>query len=75
MIYFDNAATTPVFEEILDKLSDYYRQYYANPNSIHREGQKARQLIEMSRVEIASVLGCSDEEIFLPLVQQRVTTQ
>lgn len=64
MIYFDNAATTPVFEEILDKLSDYYRQYYANPNSIHREGQKARQLIEMSRVEIASVLGCSDEEIF-----------
>lgn len=64
MVYLDNAATTPVFEEVLNKLSDYYRQYFANPNSVHREGQKARHLIEKSRVDIASVLGCSDEEIF-----------
>lgn len=64
MIYLDNAATTPVFEEVLNKLPDYYRQYFANPNSVHREGQKARHLIERSRADIASVLGCGDEEIF-----------
>lgn len=64
MIYLDNAATTPVFEEVLNKLPEYYRDYFANPNSIHREGQKARYLIERSRAEIASILGCSDEEIF-----------
>lgn len=64
MIYLDNAATTPVFEEVLNRLPDYYRNYFANPNSIHREGQKARHLIEKSRVDIASIMGCSDEEIF-----------
>lgn len=64
MIYLDNAATTPVFEEVLSSLSEYYRVFFGNPNSIHREGQKARHLIEKSRREISSVLGCGDDEIF-----------
>ncbi|MCX7759824.1 MAG: cysteine desulfurase [Hydrogenothermaceae bacterium] len=64
MIYFDNAATTVVFEEVLKNLNKYYTDYFANPSSIHREGQKARQLVEKSRFYISEVIGCSDEEIF-----------
>ncbi|MCX7738833.1 MAG: cysteine desulfurase [Hydrogenothermaceae bacterium] len=64
MVYLDNAATTPVFREVLDRLPFYYQEYFSNPSSIHREGQKARHLVEKSRFNIATVLGCSEEELF-----------
>lgn len=64
MVYFDNASTTAVFEEIIQRLNLYYGEYFSNPNSIHREGQKARHLIESSRFGIAKVMGCSEEELF-----------
>lgn len=64
MVYLDNAATTPVFMEVLDRLPFYYQEYFSNPSSIHREGQKARHLVEKGRFNIATVLGCSEEELF-----------
>lgn len=63
MIYLDNAATSVVLPEILNSLRDLYTQYYANPNSIHKEGQKARHLIEKSRFSIAEYIGCKSDEI------------
>ncbi len=62
-IYLDNAATTPVFDEILEKIPEWSRKYFANPNSIHSDGQKARRIIDESRRYIASVLNCEEEEI------------
>ncbi|NPA53370.1 MAG: cysteine desulfurase [Aquificae bacterium] len=62
-IYLDNAATTPVFDEILEKIPEWSREYFANPNSIHSDGQKARRIIDESRRYIASVLNCEEEEI------------
>ncbi|WP_297887275.1 cysteine desulfurase family protein [Sulfurihydrogenibium sp.] len=63
MIYLDNAATTLVLPEILNSLKDLYSEYFANPNSVHKEGQKARHLIEKSRFSIAEYLGCKSDEI------------
>jgi cysteine desulfurase len=63
VVYLDNAATSFVLPEILDSLKDLYMEYYANPNSIHREGQKARNLIEKSRISIAEYIGCKSDEI------------
>ncbi|MGC8941305.1 MAG: cysteine desulfurase family protein [Sulfurihydrogenibium sp.] len=63
MIYLDNAATTQVLPSILETLKDIYTEYYANPNSIHREGQKAKNLIEKSRFSIAQILKCKADEI------------
>ncbi|ACN98945.1 cysteine desulfurase (Nitrogenase metalloclustersbiosynthesis protein NifS) [Sulfurihydrogenibium azorense Az-Fu1] len=63
MIYFDNAATSPVLPEILDSLKTLYEEYYANPSSIHKEGQKARNLIEKSRYGISQYIGCNADEI------------
>ena len=33
MIYFDNSATSPVDEEVLDAMLPYLREEYGNPSS------------------------------------------
>ncbi|WP_457644707.1 cysteine desulfurase family protein [Persephonella sp.] len=63
MIYFDNAATTKVFPEVLDKIKTWSQDYYANPNSIHSDGQRSRIAVEESRRYIASFLGIPEDEI------------
>jgi len=63
MIYFDNAATTKVFPEILDNIKLWSEEFYANPNSVHSDGQKSRMVIDESRRYIASTLGVGDDEI------------
>ncbi len=62
-IYLDNAATTPVFNQILQSLYTWGKEYFGNPSSIHSDGQKSRLLLEECRREIASVLNCDEEEI------------
>ena len=62
-IYFDNAATTFVLNEVLEQMPDIYKKFYANPNSIHSEGEKSRSVIENSRKKIASIIGCKPEEL------------
>ncbi|ACO02962.1 MAG TPA: cysteine desulfurase [Persephonella sp.] len=63
MIYFDNAATTKVFPEVLDKIKIWSQDFYANPNSIHSDGQRSRMAVEESRRYIASFLGVPEDEI------------
>ena len=44
--YFDNAATTPVREEVLQEILPYFREYYGNASSIYsiaKESKKALQ--------------------------------
>ena len=63
MIYLDYAATTPVNERVLAKMTPYFRQLFGNPSSIHRFGQKAEAAVDEAREEVASVLGCRADEI------------
>ena len=63
MIYLDYAATTPVDERVLAKMTPYFRQLFGNPSSIHRFGQKAEAAVDEAREEVASVLGCRADEI------------
>ncbi len=62
-IYLDNAATTKVFDEIRKFFPKMLDEYYANPNSIHSEGQKVKNQIEKARREIADVLKVNSENI------------
>ncbi len=62
-IYLDNAATTPIFNEILENIYKWGKEYYGNPSSIHSDGQKSRLLLEECRRFIAQVLKCDEEEI------------
>ena len=38
---------------------------WANPSSIHQDGQRARQMLEQARTRIATLLGCSPKEVVL----------
>jgi len=64
MIYFDNAATTPVDPEVIEVMTDVLKNNFGNPSSIYQQGREARVLIENSRRQIADYLNVSPAEIF-----------
>ncbi|RMA96009.1 cysteine desulfurase family protein [Hydrogenothermus marinus] len=62
-IYLDGAATTRVFNEIVESLPTLTKRYYANPNSIHFAGQEVKNKIEKVRFLIAETLNLNYEDI------------
>jgi cysteine desulfurase len=62
-IYFDNAATTPVLEEVMYEMIPYLRIAYGNPSSTHSFGRESKALIEITRKNIAKHLHCNASEI------------
>ncbi|HSF87792.1 MAG TPA: cysteine desulfurase family protein [Saprospiraceae bacterium] len=63
-VYLDNAATTPVRQEVLDAMLPYLTSNFGNPSSIHQEGRTTRAAIEGARKMVASLIGASTGEIF-----------
>ncbi len=63
MIYFDNAATTQMPEEVIKVIADCMRDVYGNPSSVHEFGRRARVVVEQSRRTIAGLLNASPSEI------------
>ncbi len=64
VIYFDNAASTPVDDEVLDHVQHLMRNTYGNPSSLHWYGREARVVVEQSRRTVARLLNVSPAEIF-----------
>ncbi|RAV27517.1 cysteine desulfurase family protein [Sinomicrobium soli] len=62
-IYLDNAATTPMRDEVVDVLHTVMKEHYGNPSSIHSFGRSSRTLIEKARKTIAGYLHASPSEI------------
>ncbi len=63
-VYFDNAATTAISEEVIEAMANCMREHYGNPSSIHAEGRKSRSIIETARKVVAGQLNASLGEIF-----------
>lgn len=63
MVYLDYAANTPIDKEVLDKYYEILLNYYGNPNSTHKLGKEANNLIEESTQRIAKLLNVLPEEI------------
>ena len=63
-IYFDNAATTQLDEEVLQEMIPYLRENYGNASSIYKLGREARKTVEDSRERIAKILNCKSNEIY-----------
>ena len=59
MIYFDNAATTPLCESAREILS----QSYGNPSSPHALGLAAERMIKAATKDIANILSCKNDEL------------
>ena len=62
-IYMDNAATTPVANEVLKAMEPYFSKEFGNPNSLYDLGQKARDAVEESRKIVANMINAKPEEI------------
>lgn len=63
MIYLDYAANSPVEEEVLNAYYETTKKYFANPNSVHKLGLEAKELLDKSTNNIAKNLNVLPEEI------------
>ena len=64
MIYFDNAATTQVYPDVLKTYTEVASKIWGNPSSLHSLGNQASRILEASRKQIADLLGKKSSEIF-----------
>jgi len=62
-VYFDNAATTKVRDEVVEEISYVLKNCFGNPSSTHSYGRSAKSFIETSRKSIAKILNCEPGEI------------
>jgi len=62
-VYLDNAATTPLSEEVIDAMVSVLKNNYGNPSSTHSFGQEAKVLLENVRRQAADYLHVSPAEI------------
>jgi cysteine desulfurase len=62
-IYWDNAATTKVDQQVLDAMLPYFTQLYGNPSSNHEFGEIAKNAIENARNQVAQLINADDSEI------------
>ncbi|OFI47089.1 aminotransferase V [Floricoccus penangensis] len=64
MIYFDNAATTKPYPQVLKTYTDVATRIWGNPSSLHSLGNTADKLLELSRKQIAELLNVNTNEIY-----------
>lgn len=56
-IYFDNAATTRPYDEVIEAVANYERQLYANPSSLHKFGFEASKVADDTAQKVLKVLA------------------
>ena len=65
MIYLDNAASTPVHEQVFHEMIPFLQDQFGNPSSIHRYGRFAQRAIQNARKQIAHLINSEPNEILL----------
>ncbi|GJM19676.1 MAG: cysteine desulfurase NifS [Phycisphaeraceae bacterium] len=63
--YLDNNATTQPTPEVVDAVREALEGEWANPSSVHREGQLARRRVELARASIASLIEAKPRDVLL----------
>jgi cysteine desulfurase len=63
VIYLDNNATTRPAAEVVAAMLPMLEEFYGNPSSVHRFGQRARQALDEARSQVAGLIGCADAEL------------
>lgn len=62
-VYFDNSATTKVFDCVRDIVVKTMTEDYANPSAKHKKGMEAEQYIRRAAAQIAKTLKVQEKEI------------
>ena len=63
MTYLDYSATTPTNSEVLNTFVEVSNKYIGNPNSLHKLGVEANNLINAATKQIADLLNIKESEI------------
>ncbi|MBQ6513269.1 MAG: cysteine desulfurase [Clostridia bacterium] len=63
-IYADHAATTAMSEAAIEAMTRCMREEYGNPSSLYRIGQRAREVLEQAREDVASVINAEAREVY-----------
>jgi len=63
VIYFDNAATTPLDPEVREAMLPYLHEF-GNPSSKYYPiAERAKEAVQAARNSVAELLGCDAEEV------------
>lgn len=63
-IYLDNAATTPLRDEVRDAMLPILQGDFGNPSSAHTWGRRASARLEEARERVAEAIGANRREIY-----------
>ena len=63
-VYADHAATTPVHEAARKAMLHCLEEDYGNPSSLHSVGQRAREILDQARADVAQCLNADPAEIY-----------
>jgi cysteine desulfurase len=61
-IYLDHNATTPLVDAARAAMTEALT-VAGNPSSVHRDGRRARHLVEVARDQVARLLGAGRDEV------------
>lgn len=64
IIYMDNAATTPVRQEVVEAMIPYMRENFGNPSSLYDIAKINREAVALARSRVARALNAEDKEIY-----------
>ena len=63
LIYLDASASTPVDQEVVNSMKQYFNTEYGNAGSMHSKGLQASKTLNESRSRVAQILNCKAEEV------------
>ncbi|MDB5296375.1 MAG: cysteine desulfurase NifS, partial [Phycisphaerales bacterium] len=63
LCYLDNNATTKPAPEVVAAMLPYLTEWYGNPSSAHRFGQRSRQAVDEARGQVAALIGAAEAEV------------
>ncbi|MBO4291371.1 MAG: cysteine desulfurase [Lachnospiraceae bacterium] len=62
-VYLDNSATTRVFPEVAEYMTQIMCRDYGNPSSMHLKGMEAEKVIRKAKETLAGILKVSEKEL------------
>ena len=64
-IYLDHAATTPMDVAVHREMGQYCCLFFGNPATLYALGRRSGEAVDTARHQLAELLGCRDDEIFV----------
>ena len=62
-VYLDNAASTPVRQEVIKEMLPYFDVEFGNPSTVYELGARVKTVMEEQRAKVADLIGARPDEI------------